>query len=57
MADNLVEELRALARYQHANVEVAEEAAEEIERLRERVRLLENYMSYPCISEMKEHTG
>lgn len=57
MADNLVEKLRALARYQHADVKVAEEAAEEIECLRERVRLLENYMSYPCISEIEDRAG
>ncbi|MDX5933802.1 hypothetical protein SIL73_03725 [Acidithiobacillus thiooxidans] len=45
--------LRALANYQHDDLSIAEEAAEEIERLRARVRLLESYIGCPCNSEQE----
>ncbi|WP_142088171.1 hypothetical protein [Acidithiobacillus thiooxidans] len=53
MADDLVNRLRALANYQHDDLSIAEEAAEEIERLRARVRLLESYIGCPCNSEQE----
>ncbi|MBU2739595.1 hypothetical protein [Acidithiobacillus concretivorus] len=56
MADDLVNRLRALANnYQHDDLSIAEEAAEEIERLRAQIRLLESYIGCPCISEQKNH--
>ena len=56
MADDLVNRLRALANNsQHDDLSIAEEAAEEIERLRAQIRLLESYIGCPCISEQKNH--
>lgn len=55
MADDLVNRLRALANYQHDDLSIAEEAAEEIKRLRAQIRLLESYIGCPCISEQKNH--
>ncbi|OCX72506.1 hypothetical protein [Acidithiobacillus thiooxidans] len=50
---DLVNRLRALANYQHDDLSIAEEAAEEIERLRERIRLFESYIGCPCFSEQE----
>ncbi|MBU2834449.1 hypothetical protein HF673_01285 [Acidithiobacillus thiooxidans] len=53
MADDLANRLRALANYQHDDLSIAEEAADEIERLREKICLLESYIGCPCNSEQE----
>lgn len=50
-----VTRLRALAKQQHDDLSVADEAADEIERLRATIRLLESYMGCVDVSDKKSY--
>lgn len=55
VSPDLVSRLRALANYQHDDLSLADDAADEIQRLRKKINLLENYLGDSDSHEKESH--